>query len=69
MTLGELRTIFFGMKQYEPSDMNELLDFAGQIYLKGKICVSEYRNLIRELEATGARKPDYVLDRFVQNNA
>ncbi|MBO9128203.1 YppF family protein [Bacillus sp. 165] len=62
MTLGELRTIFFGMKQYEPANINELLDFAGQIYLKGNICLSKYRNLIRELEATGATKPDYALE-------
>ncbi|MFX3622778.1 MAG: YppF family protein [Ectobacillus sp.] len=69
MTLGELRKIFVAMKQYEPEDINELLDFAQQCYLKGEICLSQYRNLIRELEATGAKKPDYILEGVVQKNA
>ncbi|WP_379967745.1 YppF family protein [Ectobacillus sp. sgz5001026] len=59
MTLGELRTHFISLKQYEPTDLNMLLDFAGQRYLQGSICISEYRSVIRELEAYGATKPDY----------
>lgn len=57
------------LKQYEPEDTNELLDFAQQRYLQGEICVLQYRNLIRELEAIGAKKPDYIVDGLVQRNA
>ncbi|MFD3446068.1 YppF family protein [Microbacteriaceae bacterium 4G12] len=69
MTLGELRAFFVSIKQYEPEDLNELLDFAQQYYVNGKIDLSQYRNLIRELEAIGAKKPDYILEEFVQRNA
>lgn len=70
MTLGELRTIFVGIRQYEPSETNELLDFVQQRYLMGEICILQYRNLIRELEAIGARKPDYFVEEgIMQGNA
>ena len=36
---------------------NELLDFARHWYLEGKICISDYRTLIKELEINGATKP------------
>ncbi|WP_028402743.1 YppF family protein [Ectobacillus panaciterrae] len=69
MTLGELRIIFVGIKQYEPADMNELLDFAGQRYLRGEMGLAQYRNVVRELEAIGAKKPDYMLEGIIQRNS
>ncbi|MFP3122972.1 MULTISPECIES: YppF family protein [Bacillaceae] len=62
MTLGELRTVFVGVRQYEPTETNELLDFVQQRYVMGEICILQYRDLIRELEAMGARKPDYLVE-------
>lgn len=41
--------------------MNELLDFARYHYLEGKICISEYRTLTRELETIGATKPAHTI--------
>lgn len=58
MKLGELRSQFISLRQYEP-DLNMLLDFARQGYLHGSICISDYRNIIRELEEIGATKPDF----------
>jgi hypothetical protein len=69
MILGELRMIFVGVKQYEPNDVNELLDFARQRYLQGQIGLAQYRNVIRELEAIGAKKPYDILEGIVQTNA
>lgn len=69
MTLGELRVIFVGIRQYEPEDLNELLDFARQRYLIGDICLVQYRNVIRELEAIGAKNPDFILEGIVQTNS
>ncbi|MDG4656140.1 YppF family protein [Ectobacillus antri] len=68
MTLGELRTLFIGLKQYEPVDSNELLDFARQSYLKGELALVQYRDMIRELEALGAKKPDYELEGIIHSH-
>ncbi|MBJ8028637.1 YppF family protein [Bacillus cereus group sp. N21] len=54
MILGDLKQAFAQKKGYSTEDMNELLDFARHHYLEGKICISEYRVLIRELEINGA---------------
>ncbi|EEL51334.1 MULTISPECIES: YppF family protein [Bacillus cereus group] len=55
MILGDLKQAFTQKKGYATEDMNELLDFARHHYLEGKICISEYRTLIRELEVNGAK--------------
>jgi len=57
MNTADLKLNFIAKKDYEPSTLNELLDFAVQTYIQGKITISEYRNLIRELEAAGATRP------------
>lgn len=57
MILGELKQAFSVKKGYVPENMDELLDFARHHYLDGKICLSEYRTLIRELEVYGAKIP------------
>ena len=44
-------------KGYCTENANELLDFARHWYLEGKICISDYRTLIKELEINGATKP------------
>jgi hypothetical protein len=60
MNVLELRNKFIATKNYEPIDANELLDFARKTYLRGEITISEYRNIVRDLEAQGAQKPDYL---------
>ena len=57
MNTADLKLNFIEKKDYEPSTLDELLDFAVQTYIQGKITISEYRNLIRELEAAGATRP------------
>ena len=47
----------FSQKGYYTENVNELLDFARHWYLEGKICISDYRTLIKELEINGATKP------------
>jgi hypothetical protein len=59
MNACELKMKFIAVRNYEPADVNELLDFARQAYLRGQISIAEYRDIIRELETLGAHKPDY----------
>ncbi|MDM5187844.1 YppF family protein [Bacillus sp. DX4.1] len=61
MLLGNLKQAFAQKKGYDTEDMNELLDFTRQHYLEGKICISEYRTLTRELETIGATKPAHTI--------
>ncbi|MFC4182784.1 YppF family protein [Saccharococcus thermophilus] len=58
MNMAELKNKFIAVKNYEPVDVNELLDFARQMYLRGEITIAEYRDLSRDLELAGAYKPD-----------
>ncbi|ENQ3104638.1 YppF-like protein [Bacillus sp. 491mf] len=69
MVLGDLKQEFVIKKGYEPEDLNELLDFARNSYLKGKICLSEYRSIIRELETIGATKPTYETEKDIITEA
>ena len=49
-------------KGYYTENVNELLDFARHWYLEGKICISDYRTVIKELEINGATKPTTVTE-------
>lgn len=51
------KTSVFSKKGYYTENVNELLDFARHWYLEGKICISDYRTVIKELEINGATKP------------
>ena len=57
MVLGDLKQAFSQKKGYYTENVNELLDFARHWYLEGKICISDYRTVIKELEINGATKP------------
>ncbi|EZP75865.1 hypothetical protein H839_11349 [Parageobacillus genomosp. 1] len=59
MNMAELKNKFIAVKNYEPAHVNELLDFARHMYLRGEITIAQYRDLARELELAGADKPDY----------
>ncbi|MDX8366482.1 YppF family protein [Cytobacillus sp. IB215665] len=65
MNVQELRNHFISQRKYEPIDSNELLDFARQIYLHGNLPIRDYRNIVRQLETDGAKKPEYVVDEIV----
>jgi hypothetical protein len=58
MNVAELKNKFIATRNYEPTDINELLDFARQVYLRGEITIAEYRDITRELEMAGAYKPE-----------
>lgn len=57
MSVHELKQMFTQIKNYDPSDANELLDFAGQCYICGQISIIDYRNIVKILEENGATKP------------
>ncbi|MBA2870222.1 cell division septum initiation protein DivIVA [Anoxybacillus calidus] len=59
MNVLELKMNFISVRNYEPADVNELLDFARQAYLRGQMTIAQYRDIIRELEAAGACTPHY----------
>ncbi|WP_084278908.1 YppF family protein [Anoxybacteroides tepidamans] len=58
MNAAQLRGKFIALKNHEPADMNGLLDFARQMYLRGEISIAEYRDIARELESAGAYQPE-----------
>ncbi|MBU8879057.1 YppF family protein [Bacillus sp. FJAT-29790] len=58
MNVHELTTKFLQMRNYSPENVNELLDFTKKAYIYNDICISVYRNLVRELEAQGAEIPE-----------
>ena len=58
--MAELKNKFIAVKNYEPTDVNELLVFALQMYFRGEITIAQYRDLARELELAGAYIPDYI---------
>lgn len=57
MTVHELKEKFFSHKKYVTEDVNVLLDFAKKAYIFNEITVSDYKNIVRELESLGAKVP------------
>lgn len=64
MHVHELRKRFIEHKNYAAEDVNELLDFARKAYIFNEIASSEYKILVRDLEALGAKFP---YDEFENN--
>ncbi|WP_066294426.1 YppF family protein [Bacillus sp. FJAT-29937] len=58
MNVHELAMKFTTMRNYSPESVNELLDFTKKSYVQNDICITVYRNLVRELEAQGAEVPE-----------
>ncbi|KAB2338283.1 hypothetical protein F7731_01590 [Cytobacillus depressus] len=58
MNVHELTMKFLQLRNYSPESVNELLDFTKKAYIHNDICISVYRNLVRELEAQGAEVPE-----------
>jgi hypothetical protein len=65
VNVSELKMNFIAVKKYEPTDVNELLDFARQAYLRGQVTIAQYRDIVRELEAAGAYNPN-CKDKYVE---
>ncbi|MFS0645042.1 YppF family protein [Siminovitchia sp. 179-K 8D1 HS] len=60
MTIHELKQRFLQKRSHAIEDVSQLLDFAKQTYINNEMTVKEFRNIIRELEALGAKNPDPV---------
>ncbi|WP_026581104.1 YppF family protein [Bacillus sp. J33] len=62
MNVHELKKKFQQLRDYTPECVNELLDFAKKAYIHNEISSTDYRNLVRELEAQGAAVPESYKD-------
>ena len=60
MNVHELNMKFLQIRNYKPENVNELLDFTKKAYIHNVICITEYRNLVRELEELGAEIPEFL---------
>ncbi len=57
MIIEELVQSFTKVKNYQPSDANELLDFIQNGYISGELSIVEYKKLFSELNKLNAEKP------------
>jgi hypothetical protein len=69
MHVHELKVKFFEVRNYQAKEVNELLDFAKSMYIHNQISISEYRNLVRELESLGAVVPWDNIDHSLMENS
>ncbi|WCK53774.1 YppF family protein [Aneurinibacillus sp. Ricciae_BoGa-3] len=58
MTMEHLINEFIQVKNIQPSNANDLLDFIQRRYIQGELSIVQYRNMFRELTARGAKKPN-----------
>jgi hypothetical protein len=68
MNVHELQMKFHQLREYTPENVNELLDFAKKAYIHNEISSTDYRNLVRELEAQGAAVPESYRDNTLQDS-
>jgi YppF-like protein len=68
MNVHELQMKFHQLREYTPENVNELLDFAKKAYIHNEISSTDYRNLVRELEAQGAAVPESYKDNTLQDS-
>jgi YppF-like protein len=68
MNVHELQKKFHQLREYTPENVNELLDFAKKAYIHNEISSTDYRNLVRELEAQGAAVPESYKDNTLQDS-
>ncbi|EIJ78639.1 hypothetical protein PB1_13814 [Bacillus methanolicus PB1] len=69
MNIHELKMKFGQTRDYITENVNQLLDFAKKAYIHNEISITEYRNLVRELEALGATIPDSLNNDSLIENA
>ncbi|MEH6948580.1 YppF family protein [Bacillus sp. JJ634] len=58
MLVEDLIHQFKLVKDKNPLDVNELLDYIQKIYIDGELCIVEYKKLFFELDKRGAQKPE-----------
>ncbi|WP_059170923.1 YppF family protein [Bacillus sp. FJAT-27445] len=58
MDILKLKSDFFRSRGNSEGCANELRDYASKLYLQNDITVTEFRQLIRDLEAEGATVPE-----------
>lgn len=58
MNIHELKKKFQQLQDCDPEHVNELLVFSKRAYIQDEITIDVYRNLVRELEALGAKLPN-----------
>ncbi|MBG9546550.1 YppF family protein [Cytobacillus firmus] len=68
MNVHELQMKFHQLREYTPENVNELLDFAKKAYIHNEISSTDYRILVRELEAQGAAVPESYKDNTLQDS-
>ncbi|WP_182480549.1 YppF family protein [Peribacillus asahii] len=61
MLVEDLIHQFKLVKDKNPLDVNELLDYIQKSYIDGELCIVEYKKLFFELNKRGAQKPDSFL--------
>ncbi len=57
MLVEDLTRRFNLVKNREPLDVNELLDFVQRRYVAGEITIAQYKKLFFELDQLNAEKP------------
>jgi len=69
MDIHSLKSKFIESRDYNPDDVNTLMDFAKKAYIHNEIDIKQYRLLVRELEAQGAVIPeDYKENSLIENS-
>ena len=58
MLVEDLIQQFKLVKDKNPLDVNELLDYIQKSYIDGELCIVEYKKLFFELDKRGAQKPE-----------
>jgi hypothetical protein len=51
MNLEEIQQLFHEKYHFNPATLNELLTFARKCYILNEITITEYRQLVKEIEA------------------
>ncbi|RBW67700.1 YppF family protein [Bacillus taeanensis] len=64
MLLSQLIDQFSNVKQQQPTNPNELLDFLQKQYVSGEYCLKQYYFLFNELHKQGAEKPESYYVKF-----
>ena len=58
MYLQKMNHTFYEEKNFEPDNINLLLDYCKQCYINNKIDIVFYRNVLKELYEVGAYSPN-----------
>jgi Lhr-like helicase len=68
MDIRELKSRFNQSRDYSTDDVNALMDFAKKAYIYNEISITDFRNLVRELETLGAAVPEEPENSLIKMN-